>query len=438
MSLLRYVTDLPAQALAVVVGVAALGCGAAETSVCVDCDGVPAQTVVGRLTGDVALAIGPLDTIWFAGYDDDFGALVVGRLAMDLIGETELIDPVRVDDGEPVTRRVGQGAALAVDSTGEPRVAYLVAEAGQAFLARRRGAWTVEPLDGPDWRRPSGGSDEVAAESDELTPFVTQVALALDAGGGEHVATLDSTTGSLRIFSSTGACRDAGAEVTAAGTALLDIEPRVVDSSVLEAAGLGPSRIGGVPSITVDVTGAIAVSFYLESTGDLALLTCVGESLAIRTIAGSDGERDLGDVGYWSSVAVDPRTGKLAIAFFDRTRGQLAYSTSVKGEPTVVVIDDGSGELGSFSRYVGQMPSLAFAPLGSAYPGRPTVAYLDASERAVRLAVRDDFGRWSHEVIAEAEPLQGRLAAASGATGTWVAFSRFGRPHVEKGSSDAD
>ncbi|MBT9560837.1 MAG: hypothetical protein IV100_32735 [Myxococcales bacterium] len=438
MPLFRHMTALDVRTLLALVCAMTTACGAAETSVCVDCgDDAPAP-IVGRLEGDVALAVGPSDAVWFAGHDVDFGALVVGRLTIDAAGETQLIEPVRVDDGSPPSRRVGERPSLAVDSTGEPRVAYLDAEAGQAFLARRRGAWTVEPLDGPGLRSAEDTPGASVAGDDELSPFVTQVALALDAGGGEHVATLDSTTGTLRIISSTGACRNPAAAIPAAGTALLALEPRVVDAAVLEGAGVVPSRIGGVPSITVDVTGAIAVTFYLESTGDLALLTCAGESLTIRTIAGSDEERDLGDVGYWSSVAVDPRSGKLAIAFFDRTRGQLAYATSVKGEKAVVVIDDGAGELGAFSRYVGQMPSLSFAPLGSGAPGRPTVAYFDASEHVVRLATRDDFGRWSHEALADAEPLQGRLAAASVASGTWVAFARLGEPHVVMDTRDAE
>lgn len=435
MPLSRYMTASLARTL---VGAAATACGASETAVCVDCRDDTSVPIVGRLTGDVALAAGPSDAVWFAGYDADFGALIVGRLAVDAAGEAQLIGPVRVDDGSPPSRRVGVRASLAVDATGEPRVAYLDGEAGQAFLARRRGAWTVEPIDGPGLRSDVTTPLTGAAADDAMPLFVTQVALALDAGGGEHIAALDSATGTLRIISTTGACRNPDTPIPAAGTALLELAPRVVDAAVLEGAGVVPSRIGGVPSITVDVTGAIAVAFYLEATGDLALLTCAGESMAIRTIAGSEGERDLGDVGYWSSVAVDPRSGKLAIAFFDRTRGQLAYATSVKGEKTVVVIDDGAGELGAFSRYVGQMPSLSFAPLGSATPGRPTVAYLDASERTVRLAVRDDFGRWSHEPLADTEPLQGRLAAASVAAGTWVAFARLGRPQVVMGTRDVE
>ncbi len=346
---------------------------------------------MGNAAEHPAAAFGPTGTVWVAFHDLTFRGLVVSELEAD-----RLVRPVRVDDGGTGVD-VGHEPALAIAAGGEPVVAYVTDAGGLRLATRHDGDWSVASWEGHFARRPT---------------------IAADSLGGVHVGFRREGARALGLLSvSEGGCRALG-QVDGAPH-----EPRIVTADDMALAGMASSDFGDFPSIAIAASGALVASFYDRARGNLVLATCAGEALDLRVLDGEDLKtgRDTGDVGLYSSLAVDPTSGKVGVAYFDRTRGVLKYATSTQGQLTVTLVDDGRSASGAFTRYVGQGATLAFGFPDGAPSGLPRVAYIDASERTLRLAALDAFDTWSSVVVQDGVSDPNALSVGFGANDQAVA-----------------
>jgi len=149
-------------------------------------------------------------------------------------------------------------------------------------------------------------------------------------------------------------------------------------------------------SIDIAPDGWLVAVFYDADRGNLVMARCSGDQLSLQILDGEDPDTgaDTGDVGSWASLAVDHVGGKVGVAYFDRTRGALKFAGSRQGAIQVVTVDDGATESGPARRIVGQAATLRFHQPGGSAEGLPRIAYVDATDRMVRIARRNVFGAW--------------------------------------------
>jgi hypothetical protein len=184
----------------------------------------------------------------------------------------------------------------------------------------------------------------------------------------------------------------------------------------------------GIAGSTEQTAGLVA-SFYDQSRGNLVLATCEGSTIVYQTVDGEDAESgvDTGDVGLWSSLAIDPKGRNPAVAYLDQSLGILKFVQSLKGDLEVIVVDDGVRKNGATRHLVGQFASLQF----DGTSGQPRIAYLDSTARAVRLAQRSEHGAWSSVLLAEMdEPGIGGIGlgldlALDTQDRAWVVYGRW-------------
>lgn len=294
-----------------------------------------------------------------------------------------------VDDGGGPAIDVGSSLSLALDKSDEPTVAYYDRTSGDLRLAFRKNAsWRVAVVDGTE------GTDVGRSPS-----------VIVDGLGRPHMVYRDDTGRRLRFLSlAEHGCRVQGsapcdAEMVAAGQCTP--EPRVLTPEIMAAAGMPSTDFGLWPSIAITGEHALVASFYDVSRGNLVMARCDGGDLSLTIIDGEDPETgaDTGDVGLWSSVAVDPN-GDASVAYYDRTGGVLKFAGSFQGELQVVVVDDGSGCDGGApgSHVVGQGASLDIFEKDSV--GLARIAYIDATDRSVLMASLTGFGGWECAAVA--------------------------------------
>ncbi|QOV88077.1 fibronectin type III domain-containing protein [Humisphaera borealis] len=163
--------------------------------------------------------------------------------------------------------------------------------------------------------------------------------------------------------------------------------------------------VGQNPSLAFDAAGTAIISYYRKTTGDLRLATL--KSLAknkwtITTVAKK------GDVGQFSSLAIDPATNKPTVAFSD-SAGQVQFVASGK-KP--VVVDTVS-------------PDVANVDIAFGSNGRPTISYFDPASGAIKLAEAGDAKAkfFTNEPIAE-------VPAGSNANPTLIIDPSTGKPQV--------
>lgn len=147
--------------------------------------------------------------------------------------------------------------------------------------------------------------------------------------------------------------------------------------------------------------GAPVIAHYDGGRGDL-LLSRLG--LTGWTTARIDGldpttGADVADVGRFASLAVAP-DGTVSIAYYDATNRALRYTFSESGAQKVLIVDDGLHEdpdSGVVRRnIVGQHARLTVSAAGV-----PSIWYLDATEMFIKHAVRGEGGAWSSVVAAD-------------------------------------
>ncbi|MCB9746466.1 MAG: hypothetical protein H6740_28070 [Alphaproteobacteria bacterium] len=160
-----------------------------------------------------------------------------------------------------------------------------------------------------------------------------------------------------------------------------------------------------IPEITNDVgqylsmdafsDGTVAISYYDRTKGGLAFATWNGERWIEERVdgyAGSDG-LDPGDRGKYTSLAID--SGDTAwISYYDATNGNLFYARrSPAGEWETGLADTGGGATPN----AGMFSSLALDATGN-----PVVAHYDVNRGQLRVAHYND-GSFSGEVVDEGE-----------------------------------
>lgn len=164
--------------------------------------------------------------------------------------------------------------------------------------------------------------------------------------------------------------------------------PFCIDNTCVCADGVPAGRIGPYSDVAVANDGAIWVSAYAQSHGDLVVAQTTGGRIADEAWEWVDGvpdgpvvvpdgkvrngiDEDGPDVGMYTSIAVAP-DGTPMVAYFDRTTASLKLAQKINGAWQIHVVDQGTGTLGDLGRLAGMYASLTLR----SDDGRPGIAYL--------------------------------------------------------------
>jgi hypothetical protein len=194
--------------------------------------------------------------------------------------------------------------------------------------------------------------------------------------------------------------------------------PFCIDSTCLCSDDIPLGRVGPYSDVAVGPDGAIWVSAYAQSHGDLVVAQTTGGRIGAEAwqwvdgvpagpvvIPGSKirgGIDEAGpDVGMYTSIAVAP-DGTPMVSYFDRETASLKLAQKVGGAWRTHVVDAGASEAGT---RVGMYTSLTLR----SDDGRPGIAYL--------AHVVDAAGRHAEVRFASA---QSALPTTSGDWQTWV------------------
>jgi len=314
------------------------------------------------------------DELMVAAFDSVQESLLLLRYQQDLLVHSTHIDGGTQNQGGIL---VGEYPAIRVAPDGQPRIAYYDRTHGRLKVAvSSGGAWSTQSVDDGE-----GGASDVGR----------WVRMAIDGNNGLHFAYRDETARRLRMLS----MAPSGCKVAANSEDDSSFVPVLVGPP--PGHPVAKEDYGTWPSIGITGDGTLLVSYYDAARGNLLLATCRGGTLSQQILDGEDFDtgQDTGDVGLWSSLAIDP-DGNAGVAYFDRTRGVLRYARSYQGEIDIIVVDDGAPVVGSLGPYrrVGQYARLVFQGTGE-----PRIAYTDATNRAVLLARRSVFGDWTFVTV---------------------------------------
>jgi hypothetical protein len=314
------------------------------------------------------------DELIVAAFDSVQESLLLLRYQQDSLVHSTHIDGGLYSQGGTM---VGEYPAMRVAPDGQPRIAYYDRTHGRLKVAvSAGGAWSTQIVDDGE----AGASD-----------VGRWVRMVIDGNNGLHFAYRDETARQLRMLSmAPSGCK---------AVANKDNDSPFVPVLVGAPPGhpVAKEDYGTWPSIGITGDGTLLVSYYDAARGNLLLATCRGDTFSQQILDGEDvyTGQDTGDVGLWSSLAIDP-DGNAGVAYYDRTRGVLRYARSYQGEIDIVVVDGGApvaGSMGSFRR-VGQYARLVFQETGE-----PRIAYTDVTNRAVLLARRSVFGDWTFVAV---------------------------------------
>jgi hypothetical protein len=187
----------------------------------------------------------------------------------------------------------------------------------------------------------------------------------------------------------------------------------------------GDGRKPGVALAMVALPTGWALAHYDAAGGDLVLATRTASGWKAARIAGRDpaSGADQGDVGDTLAMATGP-SGKLAIAYRDRSRGKVMLASSQGGVVSHTAVDGGLrlDPVTGLGRADLLGTSLAVALLAD---GRAVVAMQDASNLRIRLAIETPTGQFVVRPLAgneaQAWPVLGAVSAAGLQLG-WLAL----------------
>jgi hypothetical protein len=296
--------------------------------------------------------------LWVATYERSFGALMFNAYSAD--GTLERSEVV---DSGPES---GLYPSLARTEDQRFHLAYYDRANGKPkFASRDENGWKIEDSKFP-----------LSVDAGQW------ISLTLDGTGGRHVAYLDGTHKRFVMKSLDSAICQPNLE-----------NPQ---NKLPGSTSYGFYASIGISGTTQE-TAQLVASFYDKSGGNLVLATCMAETLVFQVADGEDTKSglDTGDVGLWSSLAIEPKERKPAVAYFDRTHGVLKYVQSQTGALEIVVVDNGIRSSSPTRHLVGQHAALEF----NAMTGQPRIAYLDATARAIRIAHRSQHGAWKSSVL---------------------------------------
>ena len=161
-----------------------------------------------------------------------------------------------------------------------------------------------------------------------------------------------------------------------------------VDNMCLCSPDIIAGRVGPYSDVAVGGDGAIWVSAYAESHGDLVVARTTGGRIPAEAwewvdgvpagpvlIPGSKirgGIDEAGpDVGMYTSIAVAP-DGVPMVSYFDRETASLKLAQRINGAWQIHVVDRGTGKLAPTGALIGMYTSLTLR----SDDGRPGIAYL--------------------------------------------------------------
>jgi hypothetical protein len=162
-----------------------------------------------------------------------------------------------------------------------------------------------------------------------------------------------------------------------------------VDHTCVCSSDIPPGTVGPYSDVAVGADGAIWVSAYAQSHGDLVVVRATGAGripdeawewvdgvpAGPVTVPGSTIRRGIEaagpDVGMYTSVAVG-LDGVPMVSYFDRDTASLKLAQKINGAWQISVVDQGTGKLGDTGVLTGMYSSLTLR----SDDGRPGIAYL--------------------------------------------------------------
>lgn len=407
------------------------------------CEALPALNP-GAVGSHLDMAIGADGTTWLAAYspgspsdNQRYGDLVVGRYA----SETSQVDWQHVDgvpaDGmitnDPRGWRggnstpgddVGRFASIAVGAAG-PRVAYWDTTNNKLKFASATGTmWSTHTVDadGANGRYASllllsNGTPVIAYRATSVNPMGQVSSLVRIARANSPTPTRASDWTISEAASLPSACR---AGDCATGTACRESTGRceATGGACMPACGSGQACFAGscgavraanyveglAPGVAyinlvADMTGRLAVVFYHRDRGNLLLAQSdMSGRFAAPVILDGEGamNRDTGDRGIYASAAYGT-DGTLHVAYVDGWEERLMYLPVRGGTPMgqPEVIDDGAGvgttPFDDGKHLVGDSASIGLVE------GTLRVVYQDSTAGTLRTASRGMMG-WTRSV----------------------------------------
>jgi len=245
---------------------------------------------------------------------------------------------------------VGWDCALAFDPiTGQPHISYYDYTNGDL-----KHAWYVE---GEGWQ-----SETIDGQEGEDVGEYTSIAVGPD--HTVYIAYYDYTNGRLKLARSlTGG----------------DWELDVIDEA---------EDVGWDTSIALGGDGQIYISYYDYRGGWLKIAHFDGQNWNVDVV--DDGSPEGDNVGYYSSIALDPATGKPRISYYNVSAQTLRYAW--QGEDNWYIEEIDSQGAGSFGT------SLVIDPDSN----QPMIAYCDGSAEKLKFAYySEDVGNWVIQYVDE-------------------------------------
>jgi hypothetical protein len=442
------------------------GCNCGNSAPCGDATCQPGEVAHGSL-GRFTSVAADADRVMAATYDGKLGDLVVVDATDTAHPKLTVVDGIpsgatATHDGgyrdgiEEAGPDVGAWTSIAI-AGGHARVAYQDRDAGALKYAQERSPdqWSSYVVDAGDGEA-VGAYASLAIDGDGK-PAIAYLAVGNDDGMGHRVTELriaratrkdpdEGAWSTTVITDAPGTCAGlCGAGTTCVAgvapgmpercvAATTDCTPgcgtgdvcsaracltEVVDPTVAELA----TGTGLFASLVVLPDGRLAVAYYDRTRRALALAVETGAGTNLFTQASLDAA-PAGDRGMWASAAVDAG-GTIHVAYQDALGDQLMYTTWNGAPGTPEVVDDGQ-RTGDRPHGVGAAAALYLVN------GSPAIAYQDGLTADVYVATRSGAG-WATTGIATGPLLDGfSIGATTGHGGSpvlaWGAFDPAGEP----------
>ena len=370
--------------------------------------------VMGRLGSYSDVAASSSGEVWVSAYHEQYGDLVVAKVAAGTAGRIpdeawEWVDGI--PDGPVIVpqskyrrgiaakgKDVGMYTSIAVAPDGTPMVTYFDRDAGSLkFAARVGGVWQSHVIE---------AGTGTLGETGALIGMYTSLSLRSDDGrpGVAYLAHVADAQKGLRAE-----VRFAAAQVPVPGVAA-DWMTWVVDTAALPPEDPAHPNIYPLPEglgLFVDLARlpnqAPVVVYYDRKKGDLKLAKFNPQSGQFNAPVLLDGGGNV-DTGWSPSVGVDA-TGVVHVAYVNASSDDLMYITDKPGAKPELV-DDGRRIVGTTVdglpkpeyHFVGDDASIVLAN-GAMLP---MIAYQDASTQELLLVTKQDDGTWARVSVAGA------------------------------------